>query len=163
MVGSAADSGVCWPPPLIILGGLFCGGLMDAAVITLFEPGFWGPGPWMGPRVLLGLGVLLVGSGLALWALWRILRARTPLLWFRLAETLIQDGPFAWSRNPIYTGLMMGYVGLAVALGAWISLLLGWVVFRLLRDKVVRIEERGLERRFGESYRAYARRVRRWL
>lgn len=156
------DSGVRWPPPLIVLGGLVLGGLLDTAVLHWMDPPLWGTHLPV-PARLPGLLPLLLGGGLALWAVLRILLAGTPLLWFRLAETLIRDGPFAWSRNPIYTGLLLAYTGLAILLGAWITLLLGVAVFRLLRDKVVRIEEQRLAAHFGAPYREYCQKVRRWL
>ena len=72
-------------------------------------------------------------------------------------------GPYRFTRNPIYLGMMLALVGLAIAFdSAW--LLVTLVPFALvIRYGVVAREEAYLERRFGEVYRRYRARVRRWL
>lgn len=79
------------------------------------------------------------------------------------ATRLVSSGPFRYSRNPIYVGLLLVVVGFAIALNsAW---LLGAAVLLLLllHFGVVLREERFLAAAFGDEYRDYARRVRRWL
>ena len=78
-------------------------------------------------------------------------------------STLVEDGPFRYSRNPGYLSLAMLYAGIAILRNAlWAILLLPWVVLITQRELIER-EERYLERTFGEEYLAYKRRVRRWL
>jgi len=78
-------------------------------------------------------------------------------------STLVQDGPFRYSRNPGYLSLTMIYAGIAILRNAlWAILLLPLLVLITQREVIER-EERYLERTFGEEYLAYKRRVRRWV
>jgi protein-S-isoprenylcysteine O-methyltransferase Ste14 len=78
-------------------------------------------------------------------------------------RVLITHGPFACSRNPTYLAAMFMWLGWAIFYGSVVNLILavvGWKFFNYLK---VPQEERGLEARFGEAYRAYRRRVPRWI
>jgi protein-S-isoprenylcysteine O-methyltransferase Ste14 len=78
-------------------------------------------------------------------------------------SSLVQDGPFRYSRNPGYLSLAMIYSGIAILRNAlWAILLLPLLVLLTQRELIAR-EERYLERTFGEEYLAYKRRVRRWM
>jgi protein-S-isoprenylcysteine O-methyltransferase Ste14 len=78
-------------------------------------------------------------------------------------SSLVQDGPFRYSRNPGYLSLAMIYSGIAILRNAlWAILLLPLLVLLTQRELIAR-EERYLERTFGEEYLAYKRRVRRWV
>ena len=77
-------------------------------------------------------------------------------------ERLVTDGPFARCRNPMYLGHIIFLAGLALTLQSWPAAALAagtavWFQFRVRRD------ERRLEERFGEPYREYAARVKRWV
>jgi protein-S-isoprenylcysteine O-methyltransferase Ste14 len=78
-------------------------------------------------------------------------------------STIVTSGPYRFSRNPIYLGMLLGQIGLAIAFNTlWI---LGTLVpfFLVLRYGVVAREEVYLDRKFGDAYRRYVARVRRWL
>jgi protein-S-isoprenylcysteine O-methyltransferase Ste14 len=77
--------------------------------------------------------------------------------------SIVDTGPYRFTRNPIYLGMMLGLVGLAIAFDSpWPLVTL--VPFALvIRYGVVAREEAYLERTFGEVYRRYRARVRRWL
>jgi protein-S-isoprenylcysteine O-methyltransferase Ste14 len=79
------------------------------------------------------------------------------------AATLVQHGPYRFSRNPMYVGLTLSYIGLALTLNTWWPLVLLPLVLLLLFRLVVQKEERHLSEKFGEAYEAYCRRVRRWV
>jgi protein-S-isoprenylcysteine O-methyltransferase Ste14 len=75
----------------------------------------------------------------------------------------VEQGPYRFTRNPIYLGMTLAYAGLAVLLNlAWPLLVLPGVLV-LLVLMVVRREERHLGATFGDAYRDYQRRVRRWI
>ncbi|URK89329.1 isoprenylcysteine carboxylmethyltransferase family protein (plasmid) [Rhizobium sp. RCAM05350] len=76
---------------------------------------------------------------------------------------MVEEGPYGFTRNPIYIGMFLGLIGLAVAFDSlWLIVLL--VPFYLvIRYGVVAREEAYLERKFGDVYLAYKARVRRWL
>ena len=103
----------------------------------------------------VSVGFLFVAAGQAvrLWAAGHL----------RKSVELITSGPYRYTRNPIYLGLLALYFGVAVLAGnAWIAAL-GMPLFAVLRYGVVAREEAYLARRFGADYRRYRARVRRWV
>jgi protein-S-isoprenylcysteine O-methyltransferase Ste14 len=77
-------------------------------------------------------------------------------------DRLVTAGAYRYLRNPMYLGHLIFMLGLAVTFSSWLALALlifhaGWFHLRVLSD------ERRLESRFGESYRAYKTRVKRWI
>jgi protein-S-isoprenylcysteine O-methyltransferase Ste14 len=77
--------------------------------------------------------------------------------------TIVASGPFRYTRNPMYLGLLVLYVGVTLVMRwPWAAALLV-PVFLALHFGVIRPEEQHLETAFGESYRSYRQRVRRWL
>jgi protein-S-isoprenylcysteine O-methyltransferase Ste14 len=92
-----------------------------------------------------------------------MMRARTPIDVRHAPTALVQDGPFARTRNPGYLGLALVYTGIALlAGGRWSLLFLPGVLFAVDRG-VIQREEDYLERHFGADYDEYRRRVRRWV
>ena len=77
--------------------------------------------------------------------------------------TIVANGPYRFTRNPIYIGMFLGQTGLAIGLdNLWV--LAALVPFYLvIRYGVVAREEAYLERKFGDVYLGYKSRVRRWL
>ena len=80
-----------------------------------------------------------------------------------VSTQLVSDGPFRLSRNPIYLGMFLGLIGLAIASNT-IWILVALVAFYLvIRYGVIAREEAYLTRKFGDLYRGYQAQVRRWL
>ncbi|MCP5804263.1 isoprenylcysteine carboxylmethyltransferase family protein, partial [Klebsiella pneumoniae] len=77
--------------------------------------------------------------------------------------SLIEEGPYRLSRNPLYVGLLALYLGIALVVPTVWGLLLLPAAVLLVWWGAIRPEERFLHERFGEPYDAYRRRVRRWL
>jgi protein-S-isoprenylcysteine O-methyltransferase Ste14 len=115
------------------------------------------------PASWLGAAVFVAALALAIWAIATITRAGSNVPTNMPTSSIVDTGPFRFTRNPIYLGMMLGLVGLAIAFdNLW--LLLALVPFALvIRYGVVAREEAYLERKFGEVYRCYRARVRRWL
>jgi protein-S-isoprenylcysteine O-methyltransferase Ste14 len=90
-------------------------------------------------------------------------RARTSLVPVKPAAALLTAGPFRLSRNPLYLSLTALYAAVSLLVGALWPLLLLPLVLWLVQRLVIAREEAYLERRFGEQYRRYRGRVRRWL
>ena len=111
------------------------------------------------------LGWVWVASGLALfvWTLWTFHRHRTTVNPYAGASDLCTDGPFRFSRNPIYLGDWLILSGVALILNTAWPLVFAPVIWGLLRYGVIRHEEAHLEAKFGDAYRAYKARVRRWV
>jgi protein-S-isoprenylcysteine O-methyltransferase Ste14 len=76
---------------------------------------------------------------------------------------LVTEGPFRYSRNPIYLALTLLYLGVAFLVNAWWILLLVVPVLLVIRYGVIAREEVYLARKFGDAYRQYTTQVRRWL
>ena len=143
------------PPPLTYLLTLLLGLVLDRRLHLPFLP----------HRVAGDLGWPLVGGGMALatWFIRTMHAADTTLDVNKPVSSLVQDGPFRYSRNPGYLSLAMIYAGIAILRNAlWPILLLPLVLVVTQRELIER-EERYLERTFGEEYLAYKRRVRRWV
>ncbi len=121
--------------------------------------------PLVATAVTTGVGWLLVAA-FAVWNGWALVtmaRHRTALLPGGATTTVIDRGPFARSRNPLYIGMLVGAAGVAlVASSAWalVALPLEWA---LLHWGAVVPEERYLTAKFGRTYADYVERVRRWL
>ena len=98
-----------------------------------------------------------------LWAIRTLLFARTTIMPHHSARALVTSGPFAFSRNPIYLGLALVYLGVALTMNdAWPIILLPIVVM-VMSSFVIAREEAHLAEAFGDRYRAYCSRVRRWI
>jgi protein-S-isoprenylcysteine O-methyltransferase Ste14 len=111
------------------------------------------------------LGWLLVGTGLVLfvWTLFTFWRHHTTVNPYKAASELCTHGPFAFSRNPIYLGDWFILAGISLWLTTWWPLLFAPLIWLMLRHGVIRHEEAHLEARFGDAYRQYKARVRRWI
>jgi protein-S-isoprenylcysteine O-methyltransferase Ste14 len=117
------------------------------------------------PRGLFWAGAAVAIAGLLLSnvAAIRLRRAGTPLESDLTPTVLLTDGLFAWSRNPVYLGMLMLLAGQAMMLGT-VGALLTWPAFWLwLQWRFIGAEERVLLATFGEAYAQYRSRVRRWL
>jgi protein-S-isoprenylcysteine O-methyltransferase Ste14 len=120
----------------------------------------------------MDLGPIAVGLGWALvvffiawngWSLILFARHRTGLLPGQRTTTLLDEGPFRVSRNPLYVGLLALYIGAALIASSWVALALAPLAFAGLHYGAVLPEERYLSERLGTDYAQYRARVRRWL
>jgi protein-S-isoprenylcysteine O-methyltransferase Ste14 len=71
--------------------------------------------------------------------------------------------PYTWTRNPMYLGLATTLFGLAIFFGSIVMLLAPVVFFAVIDRMVIPREEETMERLFGQDYRDYMYRVRRWI
>lgn len=115
------------------------------------------------PSRLLGIFLIVASGALAIPAKRAMRRAGTNINPNLPATAMVTDGPFRATRNPLYLALAALYAGLALLIGAVWPLV--WLVplMTLVHWGVVRPEERYLEAKFGDTYRAYKARVRRWI
>lgn len=152
-----ATAGVIAPPPLIFLGALAAGLLLDTIA------GFPGIAIWWPLRWLLGLGVLAGGIRLILSARRTFREVDTPVEPWKPTAALVTTGVFARSRNPIYIAMALIQVGLALLFDAIFGIMAVVPALFAIRLGVIDREERYLLATFGERYRAYADKVRRWI
>jgi protein-S-isoprenylcysteine O-methyltransferase Ste14 len=112
-----------------------------------------------------GIGVvcMLVSFPLAIITFRALFRAHTPVDPMKPTTALVTEGPFRYSRNPIYLALTLLYLGVAFLVNALWILLLVVLVLVVIRYGVIAREEAYLARKFGDAYRQYTTQVRRWL
>lgn len=156
-VSTERGARVSFPPPLVFLSSIPLGVLCRYAVAPARLP----IDPMI--RIIAGLLALLTGVALLVWA--QGLFARTgqnPIPWKPTPELIFQ-GPYRFTRNPMYLGMTLVVFGFGIALNnLWISLL---ALPALLVVHLVAVlpEERYLSEKFGETYKQYLEQVRRYL
>ena len=106
---------------------------------------------------------LVAGLGLLAACFLRFKAAGTNVPTWMPSTALVISGPYRFSRNPIYLALTIIYLGLALAYGSWWPIVLLAPVLIVMRFGVIGREERYLEAKFGDAYRAYRASVRRWI
>jgi protein-S-isoprenylcysteine O-methyltransferase Ste14 len=111
----------------------------------------------------LGWMLLVTFAGWNGWALLTMGRHRTGLLPGESTTQVLETGPFARSRNPLYVGLLVASAGVALLAGSLWALLALPAEWALLRWGAVLPEEQYLSAKFGRAYGDYRGRVRRWL
>lgn len=145
-----------WPPALLAA--------VVAAAIALdrMMPLSW-PGMDDAPARFIGLGAGLAGLVLLAWSALTLRRHHTTVLPNKGADALVTSGPYRFRRNPIYLADVLILLGLA-ELTKNIWLVGGALIFALLVTWLAIVpEERHLEAKFGDAYRAYKERTRRWI
>lgn len=122
-------------------------------------------GPWQTiVRVpVLGGALILLGFSFMMWARILFTSRNTTLFVGRPSSQLVCDGPCRLSRNPMYVGVVVFLVGLALWIGTWPFYMAVPVAFLFLNFFHIPREERMLREVFGERYVAYSETVRRWL
>ncbi len=156
MNDTAATAQVIIRPPLAWALAVITGFALDWLVPLPFLPADL-PAGWLGALVFV------LALALAAWAIVTITRAGSNVPTNRPTTTIVESGAYRFTRNPIYLGMFGGQIGLAIAFdNFWLLMML--VPFALvIRYGVVAREEAYLERKFGDLYRGYRLRVRRWL
>ena len=115
------------------------------------------------PARWVGIIVFAAAFALGISAIITIRRAGTAVETVKPTTTIVSNGPFRFTRNPIYLGMFVGQIGLAIAFNSlWVLVTLIPFYF-LIRYGVVAREEAYLEGKFGRPYLDYKDRVRRWL
>jgi len=117
------------------------------------------------PRGLSMLGAVLfiLGGAPAILVNQRFSQVGTTIVPLQKSETLVTDGFFRYSRNPIYLGMACSLLGAALFLGSLSPFVVVPLFVWIIQSQFIVHEERMLEEAFGEEYRGYKARVRRWL
>ncbi|MCX8474704.1 MAG: isoprenylcysteine carboxylmethyltransferase family protein [Sphingomonas sp.] len=149
---------VKFPPPLVFLGTLLAGlalgrllGNLRVPILTYDLQNLLG---WLG--IVLGAGTLLSANGL--------FRQRgTHARPWKSSTSLVTEGVYRWTRNPMYLGMALIYAGIALVVDSLVALLLLIPLVFVIEREVIAREEAYLEAKFGERYRSYKDSVRRWI
>jgi protein-S-isoprenylcysteine O-methyltransferase Ste14 len=117
------------------------------------------------PKDLVWLGYLLVlaGLGFAFGAVNQFRKAQTTVDPHGSVSAIVTSGPYRFSRNPIYLGLVCLLIGFPLIFKTYWGLILSPVFIMLMNTLVIQHEEAYLEKKFGDVYTSYKSRVRRWL
>ena len=136
-----------------------------ASLIAMAALHFWLPVARLIPPPFhwLGLAPLIAGLALGFNAVGLFRRRQTGVVPFTPVTTLVTTGPYRFTRNPMYLGLVLALFGIATLLGTlspWfvIPLFAAWIHRRFILQ-----EEAMLEERFGDEYATFKQRVRRWI
>ena len=159
--GDTETAGVIARPPFVFLAALLLGFVSDHLLPLRFPVSRIGLVHWIsaiiaGSLILIGIGVLAAGIR-------NFSRAATPVQGTKPTRALVTTGIHGWSRNPIYLGMFLIYGGIGIIVRSPWILILTLPLAITMRYGVVAREEAYLERRFGDAYRDYRARVRRWL
>jgi protein-S-isoprenylcysteine O-methyltransferase Ste14 len=146
-------------PPKLLPPHYFAGAVIAIAVLAVVDTTSLLPGSWY----LVGSIPIALGAALALWGSKLFANAGTNIIPFTESTALVTSGAFSFSRNPMYLGMNLALIGLALLVNAvspWL-VVVGFAL--LLRNRFVKVEEQLMEATFGEEYRNYKARVRRWI
>jgi len=144
------------PPPLVTLLLLGVGLAIHFAFPQRIFPEGW-------VQFAVGIPVIAIGLGFGLSANVLFHRVGTDDRFAKPTSVIVQTGPFARTRNPMYVGLVLIYLGVVLALNAAWALVGLPVLVLYLHFGVIRREERYLEDRFGDEYINYKATVPRWI
>jgi protein-S-isoprenylcysteine O-methyltransferase Ste14 len=150
---------VKFPPPILPIVTIVAGHILGRFLPLL--PDAVLPTPeryWIGGLIAVAAVVILV-----VWPALQFKKSgQDPKPWTPTPEIVVA-GPYRFTRNPMYLGMIIFCIGFAIILSdAWtliLTPLCGWLIYHL----AIRHEETYLEKKFGESYRAYKQTVRRWI
>lgn len=151
----ADHAGVRVPPPLIYVMIFGLGVLLKQIVPLGFLPAMAARAAGL---IFMGGGVLLL-----LWSNVLFRRFHTSMVPVKPATALVTDGAYRLTRNPMYLGLLCVYIAVALWFGVLWALILAPLVVLAVQRLAIAKEERYLERKFGDAYRAYRAQVRRWI
>jgi protein-S-isoprenylcysteine O-methyltransferase Ste14 len=156
MADTTDTANVIFRPPIAwavaVLAGLALNWLMPLPFVPAAVPTGW-----------LGAMVFALALALFAWSIATIAQAGSYVPTNLPTTTIVDTGPYRFTRNPIYLGMVLGLIGLAIALNSLWSLLTLVPFAAVIRYGVIAREEAYLERKFGDVYRRYRARVRRWL
>jgi protein-S-isoprenylcysteine O-methyltransferase Ste14 len=142
--------------PFVIIGGALIAALLLQWLLPL---------PFLAPTLarIVGVLVFLLGFGFGLPAARRMRQVKTTFNPYHSSTSLVTSGTFRITRNPLYVANLVNYTGLVIFFRTPWGLLLLPVIVWLMNRWVIIQEERYLEQKFGDEYRHYKAKVRRWL
>jgi len=135
-----------------------------AAILVMAVLHFMLPIVRLFPSALISGAILvLLGMAVILWSAWLFNKTGTAIKPFEESTQMIVSGPYRWSRNPIYLGLVFILSGIGLALGTLSPFLVIPAFVWTIQKRFITHEEAMLEKSFGAAYAEYKKRIRRWL
>ncbi len=158
MKNSKDSPGVFIPPPLIY-AGFFLLSFLIQGYLTIKAAFFF----HTRAANIAGLLIIITSLVFSLPALRQFFRTKNTVMLIRPATSLQTSGIYSLTRNPMYVGLALLYLGMALIFGNWWTLILFPVLLVTIHFRVIRPEENYLSRAFGDPYAEYKNQVRRWI
>jgi protein-S-isoprenylcysteine O-methyltransferase Ste14 len=155
MKNDTAHAHVLVPPPLVFLGYLI-GALLLNWALPFRTP--WTPILQVVGGLAVLVGLLLAGSAFS-----RMRKVHTSPDAQQPTTALVTDGPYAFTRNPIYLGFFLIYLGFTLLAGTVWGILLSPFLLPTVTRAIVEAEEAYLETKFEHQYTEYKARVHQWL
>jgi protein-S-isoprenylcysteine O-methyltransferase Ste14 len=159
--GDSETARVIARPPFLFLAALPLGFVLDHLLPLPFPVSGVGLIRWI--SAIIAGSLILIGIGIFAAGIRNFSSAATPVQGTKPTRALVTTGIHGWSRNPIYLGMVLIYGGIGLVVRSPWVLILTLPLAVTMRYGVVAREETYLERRFGDAYRDYKARVRRWL
>lgn len=157
MENKTDNAGVYLPPPLLFVGAFFLA--IGLQYLVPLSRSFF----FTTVAAILGWACLLISAALASMAILQFFKTKNTLITYKPATSLQTTGVYSISRNPIYTGFSIAYLGATFLLGNWWHFVLLPVLLLIVQEYVIKNEERYLGRKFGNVFTDYKQKVRRWL
>lgn len=143
------------PPPLVYAAPLALAWALDRAIPLRMPGSRW--------RKAVGWTLVAAGEAISFSGAATFRRNRTTIIPGHTAATLVTTGPYMYTRNPMYLGLTVGYVGSSLVLGTWWAPIALPAVVAYIDRNVIRREEATLREQFGEQYEEFSTHTRRWV
>jgi len=149
--------GVYLPPPLlyvlVFLLAIFLQNKFPIKDVLFHLPGI----------KILGILFLISSLYFLVTSLSKFFKTKNTLIPFKPASSLQTNGVYNVSRNPMYLGLAIVYLGITCIIGNWWNVILFPVLILLVQETIIKKEEKYLERAFKNEFLEYKKRVRRWI
>lgn len=141
-------------PPQVVLVLLVLAGLVQFIIkpARLIGTSRWG-----------GLFVAIFGFCLMFWARQLFEKNKTPVRHSETPKNLVMEGPYQFTRNPMYVGGLIMFTGIGIFVGTWPFLMIPVVLFFILNTVYIPFEEKTMAGLFKDDYEEYKEKVRRWL
>ena len=143
------------PPPLVFLGYL-----IGAVILNRIVPF---PAPWTFVLRIVGGLVVITGILIVVSAFAAMRKAHTTPDASQPVTSFVTTGPYRFTRNPIYLGFSLIYLGFTLLAGTLWGLIASPFLIWTMTEAVIRAEEIYLTEKFGEQYKQYRLRVRQWI
>ena len=111
----------------------------------------------------IGIVILVAGLSLTFWSFYLFKKNKTPIIPGKKPAFVVIEGPYKFTRNPMYLGVSTALLGAAIYFGNLLSFLSPIIFFLIMNHYFVPFEEKLLESIFGKKYLDYKKKVRRWI
>lgn len=136
---------------------IYAAAFLSVAIGIAFRAWNWGIA--LGLYQYIGLCIIVPGLVVRNWAIIKLGRLFSRTVTIEQGHHLIVDGPYRWLRHPAYTGMLLMYAGINLALGTWLGAIVGPAILLSATIYRIRVEEKTLLEAFGGEYGEYMQRT----